>query len=352
LVTPATITELAQLTRARLIGDGSAVVSGVASLSGANSSHLCFVRSPGFASEWATSKGAAAIVSATVNAESVHDADPLGRPLLVVPDADLALIAVLTRFAPPPLEPRAPGVHPSSFVHASARIAATAHIGPGCTVMAAAVVGDHAVLVAQVHVGEAASVGASTRLEPGVRVLDRCSIGTHCILHGGVVIGADGFGYSPAPDGRGLIKVPHIGNVVIHDHVEIGANSCIDRAKFGSTIIGMGTKIDNLVQIGHGCVLGRFCILCGTSGLAGSVTLGDGVVLGGGVAVVDNVTIGSGAKIGGLSGVGTDVPANTVYMGIPAGPASEWKRTQVALRGLWKMMPQLRRLLKSTGNEL
>jgi UDP-3-O-[3-hydroxymyristoyl] glucosamine N-acyltransferase len=123
--------------------------------------------------------------------------------------------------------------------------------------------------------------------------------------------------------------------VIEHD-VEIGANSCVDRAKLGTTLVGAGTKIDNLVQIGHNCRVGRCCILCGQSGLAGSVTLGDGVVLGGRVAVSDGVSIGSGAKIGGMSGVASDVPPGQIYMGTPAGPATEWRRTYAALRRLGK----------------
>ncbi len=182
---------------------------------------------------------------------------------------------------------------------------------------------------------------AST-LHPHVSVLDRCIIGNDCVLHAGVAIGADGFGYRPSPDGRGLLKIPHIGNVVIGDHVEIGANSCVDRAKFGSTTVGNGTKIDNLVQIAHGCRVGRSCIICGQTGMAGSVIVGDGVIIGGGVGVADNVEIGSGARIAALSGVTGNVPAGQTWMGAPAAPAGEWRRTYAAMRRMGKPKGQVR----------
>ena len=343
--TPVPIHELVELTRARLIGDGSRLVDGLAALLTATQSHLCFVRSQRFVAEWIASEGGAALVAPGLDAEAVYEGDSRKRPLLVVDNIELALVAVLTRFAPVLIEVRRPGVHPSAVIHPSALIAETAHIGPCCTIGAGAAVGEGSVLVAQVHLGENAVVGAATRLEPGVRVLDRCRIGSHCIVHAGVVVGADGFGYVPGP--RGLVKVPHIGDVVVQDHVEIGANSCIDRAKFGSTVVGMGTKIDNLVQIGHGCVIGRFCILCGQSGLAGSVTMGDGVVVGGRAAIADNLTIGDGARIGGGSGVGVDVPAGASFMGSPAMEAHEFRRSYIAFKGMGKLMPRLRRLIKA-----
>jgi UDP-3-O-[3-hydroxymyristoyl] glucosamine N-acyltransferase len=197
-------------------------------------------------------------------------------------------------------------------------------------------VGEHAVLHPHVTLGAEVRVGDRTVLHPGVRVQDRCEIGDDCILHPGAVIGADGFGYHPSPDGKGLLKVPHIGTVIVGRHVEIGANACIDRAKFGATTIGEGTKIDNLVQIGHGCRVGRSCILCGHAALAGSVTLGDGVILGGKVGVADGIEIGAGAKVAAGSGITNTVPPGATYMGNPAGPAGEWRRMFAAMRRLGK----------------
>jgi UDP-3-O-[3-hydroxymyristoyl] glucosamine N-acyltransferase len=237
-------------------------------------------------------------------------------------------------------------------VDPSATVSAEALIGPGCVVGAHAAIDAGAVLIGQCWVGSEARVGQKTVLHPGVRLLDRCRVGSHCIIHANVVIGADGFGFHPSPDGRGLMKVPHVGDVVIDDHVEIGANSCIDRAKFGSTSIGAGTKIDNLVQIGHNTRIGRACIICGQAGLSGSVTVGDGVMIGGGVGIADNLTIGSGAKIGARSGVGGNIAAGESYFGYPAEPASQWRRNYSAYRALGRMLPQLRRYIKTFDNPI
>jgi UDP-3-O-[3-hydroxymyristoyl] glucosamine N-acyltransferase len=151
-----------------------------------------------------------------------------------------------------------------------------------------------------------------------------------------VSIGADGFGYRPAPDGSGLIKIPHIGNVVIGNYVEIGANSCVDKAKFNSTVLGDGCKIDNLVQIAHNCILGKSCIMAGSSGLAGSVTLGDGVIIGGSASIKDHVTIGAGATVGAGSGVIADVPPKGSVLGYPATESREMLKQWVALKRLTK----------------
>lgn len=325
--------EIARHLGATLLGDASVRIERLEVFDLAGPTCLTFVRSARFAKQWPGVKAGSALISRDLVSVAAPEgtSQPSGRSLIVVPDADLALIQVLTLFAPRSAAP-APGAHASAVVDTSARVSATAHIGPGCVVEAGAVVGEGANLIAQVYVGPGASVGANTTLHPGVRVLDRCVVGAHCVLHAGVTLGADGFGYRPDPAGRGLVKIPHIGNVVIHDYVEIGANSCVDRAKFASTTIGAGTKIDNLVQVAHNCMIGRCCVLCGGTMLAGSVTLGDGVMLGGQVGVADNVTIGAGARVGAKAGVSNDIPAGAEYMGHPAGPATEWRRTYARLR--------------------
>ena len=166
-------------------------------------------------------------------------------------------------------------------------------------------------------------------------VRERCHVGSNCILHPNSTIGADGFGFRPCPE-RGLVKVPQIGNVILGNWVEIGANSCVDRAKFSSTILGDGCKIDNLVQIGHNSILGRFCIMAGNSGLAGSVTLGDGVIIGGSASIKDHLTIGSGAIVGAGSGVAADVPAGKTVLGYPAVEARDALKQWAVLKRLAK----------------
>jgi UDP-3-O-[3-hydroxymyristoyl] glucosamine N-acyltransferase len=196
--------------------------------------------------------------------------------------------------------------------------------------------------MASVTIGAAAAVGRGTVLHPGVVMGERCRVGAGCILHGGVIIGADGFGYRPSE--RGPVKVPHIGNVEIGNAVEIGANSCIDRAKFGSTTIGDGTKIDNLVQIAHNCRIGRGCLICGVTGMAGSVTLGDGVIVGGHVGIADNLTIGDRAVIAAKSGVICNVPAGETWWGFPAAPARSAARCYAIHRDLPNLIKRVREL--------
>jgi UDP-3-O-[3-hydroxymyristoyl] glucosamine N-acyltransferase len=337
----ATITTggLAELIGARLIGPGDTPLTHLDAIDRAGPGALTFIRTAKYLSQWGQSRATAALVAQQVPLAE-HESPAPGRSLLVVPNADVAL-AKATEFFAPPAATFVRGVHPSAVIDPTATVAPTATIGPLCTVLAGAVIGDGVVMVAQVHVGAHVRIGARTVLQPQVSVMDHCEIGADCNISSGTVIGAEGFGYTPVPDpasvntgglGYRLQRLPHIGNVILEDEVEIGANSCVDRAKFGSTVIGRGTKIDNLVQIGHNCRIGRNCIICGEVGISGSVTMGDGCMLGGKAGIADNLTIGAGAKIAAYAAVAGDVPAGAEYLGMPAGPADEMRRAYVAFR--------------------
>ncbi len=325
--------EISQHLGAMVVGDRAAPVARLETFDKAGAGCLTFIREARFAKRWRDSAGACALISADIVALAAPEgaAPQPGRALIVVPDADLALVKVLVLFAPK-MPPHPPGVHPTAIVAQSARISASASIGAYCVVGEGAEVGERTVVMAHAFIGHGATIGSDTYVNPGAKVLDRCVVGNHCILHSGCVLGADGFGFRPAPDGKGLVKVPHIGNVVVHNHVEIGANSCVDRGKFASTVIGEGTKIDNLVQIAHNCTVGRSCVICGGTMLAGSSSLGDGVVLAGGVGVADGIKVGAGSRVGAHSGVNHDVPPGSEYLGFPAGPATEWRRTYAKMR--------------------
>jgi UDP-3-O-[3-hydroxymyristoyl] glucosamine N-acyltransferase len=328
---------LADALDARLAGHASARADRVVALDHTRPGALAFAREPRHTRAWFDA-GAEGLLLADVKAVTATDERtvPSGAAILIVPDVDRALSTLLASLIPPRDAPA--GTHHSAVVHPAARVDPTAYIGPGCVVERGAIIGARAVLIAQVYVGFEASVGAGALIHPGVRILDRCSVGSRCILHAGVSIGADGFGYlqNAVAQSPGEVhqRVPHAGNVVIGDCVEIGANSCVDRAKFGSTAIGEGTKIDNLVQIAHNCRIGKACILCGGVMLAGSVTIGDGVVLGGGVGVADHVSIGSKTTIAAYSGVSSDVPAGVVYAGLPALPIRDWRRQIASIHRL------------------
>ncbi|MBA4120068.1 MAG: UDP-3-O-(3-hydroxymyristoyl)glucosamine N-acyltransferase [Isosphaera sp.] len=322
--------EIAQLIGARLVGPEGVRISGFDTIEAAGPESLTFIRSEQYARAWATSRAAAAVVREGLE---VPGHDPAVRALLFVTDPDLAMITLQERTAG--AEPRPePGVHPTAIMDPSAELGQGVSVGPFCQVGAGAVIGAGAVLESRVSVGPGCRVGAQSVLHANVVVRARSVIGAGCILHPGVVIGADGFGFRPSPDGRGLVKIPHAGNVEIADSVEIGANTCIDRGRFGSTSIGEGTKIDNLVQIGHNCKIGRACVICGCAGISGSVTMGDGVVVGGGVGIADNLTIGSGAQIAARSGLMHDVPANARMAGYPAMKDREYIRLLLAAKRL------------------
>ncbi|MGH7133820.1 MAG: UDP-3-O-(3-hydroxymyristoyl)glucosamine N-acyltransferase [Phycisphaerales bacterium] len=315
---------------ARLVGRDDLVLTGVDALDDAGPTTLTFIRAVRFAKAWGASRAGAALVSEEFEAQ-VEGHDPATRALLYVPDADLALGSIIELFVPPSAA-MVPGVHPTAVIDPGASIAAGARIGPHCVVGADSSIARGCDLRAGVVIGAGVSIGEGTVLHERVIVGDRCIVGRKCTLWPGVIIGTDGFAYRPGP--TGLVKVPHHGNVAIEDHVEIGANSTIDRARFGSTRIGAGTKIDNLVQIGHNCRIGRHVVICGCAGIAGSVVIGDGVMIGGGAGVGDNLTIGAGAKLAARSAAMRDIPAGESHIGAPAMPHRQWARMEVALKRL------------------
>lgn len=323
--------ELAELVNAEVAGARDVEITHMDVLDRAGPGALSFIRSKRFARQWPTSKASAALVTRGIQID--RPAEDSGRALLIVADADLALVQVLERFAPTPT-PRPAGAHASAVVDPTAVLGAGVSIGPGCLVEAGATIGEGSVLVHNVHVGRNARIGRACTLHSNVCVLDACVLGDGCILHSCVVVGTDGFGYRPDPQGRGVVKIPHIGNVEIGAGVEIGANTCIDRAKFGSTLIGAGSKIDNLVQIGHGVRVGRGCLFAAQVGVAGSATFGDGVQMGGQVGVAEGLSIGKMARVGGQSGIMRDIPDGETWMGYPAVPMWEFLRQSPALKRL------------------
>ncbi|MEQ8844214.1 MAG: UDP-3-O-(3-hydroxymyristoyl)glucosamine N-acyltransferase [Phycisphaerales bacterium] len=332
---------LADLLGARLVGPGDIPLADIAPLDKATPGALTFIRDQRHAAGWATSNASAALVTEGVR---LDEGDTTDRAILYVDDADRALLTLLEAFAehaaPPTPEP---GIDPSAQVDPTAQVDGAA-IGPMCIVGPGATVGPGAVLVARVTLGPGVSVGAESVLHAGVVVQHGCTIGKHVTLHPGVVVGADGFGYLPGPSGP--VKIPHLGAVVIEDHAEIGANTCIDRGKLADTRIGRGTKIDNLCQIGHNGDIGANVIICGCCSIAGSVTIGDGVTIAGSVGVSDGVTIGQGSTIGARSGVINNVPAGETWLGAPAMPARDAAANYAQFRTLAKDLRSLRKRLR------
>lgn len=269
---------------------------------------------------------------------------PGQKPYIVVGNARLAMAAVLEMFDPAGA-PR-PGIDLRAVVSDSAVVASTASVGARAVVEDGARIGERAVICPGVYIGRDVVIGEDTVIFPNAVVLDRVRVGARVRIHSGAVIGSDGFGYIATANGHR--KVPQIGTVVIEDDVEIGANSCVDRAAMGETIIGRGTKIDNLVQVAHNVRIGEHCILVGCSAVAGSSVLGDRVTLAGGAGVADHVHVGEGAMIGAMSLVAGDVPAGGFYSGSPARPHAEELRAKASVR----KVPELRKALKDLEERL
>jgi UDP-3-O-[3-hydroxymyristoyl] glucosamine N-acyltransferase len=332
------IKEISQAVDGILVGSPTILISGVEEISAAQAEQLTFVGNKKYIKLWDQSRASAAVVNADLDIEPGPD-----RALVRVADADLALAQILQLFEPAPPEIEA-GLHATAVVDATAEIAADVTIGAGCYVGPRVVIGAGTILYPNVTVLDDSSIGSGTVIWSGTVVRERCRIGHSCIIHPNVTIGADGFGYRPSPDGRGLVKIPQIGTVTIGDGVEIGAGSCVDRGKFSTTVVGDGSKIDNLVQIAHNCQLGRSCVMAGQSGLAGSVTLGDGVMMGGGARVKDHTTIGSGAKLGGNATALADVEPGKTVLGTPADDFTKTLRQWAALKQLPDLIKRMKKI--------
>jgi UDP-3-O-[3-hydroxymyristoyl] glucosamine N-acyltransferase len=325
-----TITEINDILHGELIGKTDIIINGPEELRKAQKNHITFIGNGKYISQWKTSKATAAIVNANLEVEPGKN-----RAIIKVENADLAMAKVLEVF-----EPDAPvfeiDIHPTAVVHDTAKIGHNVKIGANCYIGKDVVLGDAVVLYPNVTIMDETHIGKQSTIWSGTVVRERCTIGDRCIFHNNVSIGADGFGYRPSEDGKGLVKIPQIGTVIIGNDVEIGANSCVDRGKFSATVIGDNCKIDNQVQIAHNCIMGRSCIMAGHSGLAGSVTLGDGVIIGGSASIKDHTTLHSGVTVGAGSGVVGDVPAGKTVLGYPAQESRDMLKQWVVMRKLAK----------------
>jgi UDP-3-O-[3-hydroxymyristoyl] glucosamine N-acyltransferase len=325
-----TLGELAGALQATLHGDPTAVVTGVASLDAAGPEHVSFLTDVRYHAAARVSKAAAILVP--------DDVTDLGRATLSCRAPRQALIDLLTLFYPPAHMP--PGIHPQAAVAEGARVHPTASVG------AFAVVGDGAVIEARVRVHALATVapgveiGEDCVLYEHVVVRERVRLGRRVIVHSGAVLGADGFGFVTE---QGVPrKIPQVGGVVIEDDVEIGANTTIDRAMLGDTVLRAGAKLDNLVQIGHNVEVGPNAVMAAQVGVSGSSRIGRGVVLGGQVGIADHLTVGDGARVAAQSGVGKDIPPGQTQFGYPARPALKAKRIVVAQEQLPDLIHRLR----------
>ncbi len=334
---PTTLGDLARLVGGSLDGDEGISVRGVAGLEDAGPEQLSFCALPEYRSQVATTHAAAVIVSTSFATPRGMRA---GLALIRVHNPYLAVATVVRHFYPesPPLET----VHPSAVIDPTARLAEGVSVGAGTAIGPGAAVGSNTLVGAGCVLAEGTVIGANCRLHANVTLYPGVRLGDRVILHAGVVLGADGFGYA-LQEGR-HVKIPQVGGVLIEDDVEIGANSCVDRGALGVTRVARGTKIDNLVQIGHNCDVGEDSVLCGQVGLGGSAVIGSGVMIAGQAGLKGHIRVGDGAMIAGGSGVTSSVPAGGVVAGYPHTEVSSWRRMMAALKGLPDLVRRVRRL--------
>lgn len=327
-----TLGALAEIVGGRLAGRADLAVEGIASPEHAGPGDLTLIVSAQSMARLEGSRACAAIVP--------QDADAAGRDVIHHRNPYVALSKALAAMYPP--ERVSPGVHNSAFVDDSAKLGEGVRVGPHAIVQKNAVLGDGVRVGAAAYVGRNVRVGARTVLFPHAVLYERVTIGADCIVHAGAVVGADGFGFTR--DGGRHLKIPQVGGVVVGDDVEIGANTCIDAGTMEPTRIGSGTKIDNLVQVGHNCHIGERVILCGGVCIAGSARVEDDVTLAGQVGVAGHISVGRGATAAAGSGIISDVEAGAVVAGFPQLPKEEWRRTRAALRRLPDLLHELREL--------
>lgn len=329
-MTSFTIEKINEVIKGTLMGNTTHLITGAEQINLAGQNHITFIGSKKYASLWTDSKASAALIDENL------DIDPGENKVLIkVKNVDLAIAHLLELFTPasPVFDI---DIHPSAVIHISASVGTGCKIGAGCYIGANVKIEDHVILYPNVTIFDDSTIGRNTIIWSGTVIRERCKIGAFCIFHTNVSIGGDGFGYRPGADGKSIVKIPQIGTVIIGNEVEIGSGTCIDRGKFSATTIGDGTKIDNLVQIGHNCQVGRMCLIAGSCGISGSVTIGDGTVIAGQVGIKDHVTIGKKVTIGGKSGVMNDIPDGETFLGFPAVNYKETLKQWAILRRLAK----------------
>lgn len=336
-----TLQELASRVGGRVVGDGGVAIVRVATIEEAGGDALTFATTPAYLTA-ALASGAGAVL-----VEAPLAPDAAGKPLLVVENARHALAQLLAAMKPG--RPQGPFRHPTATVEPDAALAADVYVGARAYVGNRTTIGRGGVVSAGAYVGDEVIVGESVWIHPHAIVMSGTRIGDRVVLHSGCVIGSDGFGWAFL-DGR-TERIPQVGNVVLDDDVEIGANTCVDRAQTGSTRIGAGTKVDNLVQIGHNCRIGKDCVIAALTGLAGSTILGDNVKVAGQVGFKGHVTVGSGVTIAGQSGVWRDVADGMTVSGNPAHDHRDELRQEVMIRKLPKLFDRVEALERSRADE-
>lgn len=336
--------DVAALINARIDGDASLTVSGFGPIESAPAGSVTFLANPKYTSYIYTTQASAVLVANTFVADK-----PLSVTLLRVADPYSALAELMT--AVRGMEQHLPtGMEAPCRVPAGFELPENAYIGAFAYVADGVQLDEGVKVFPGAYLGSGVSVGRDTVIRPGVKVYEGCRIGARCIIHSGAVIGADGFGFAPTPSGQ-YEKIPQLGNVVIDDDVEIGANTTVDRATFGSTHIGRGTKLDNLIQIAHNVRIGTDNVLASQVGVAGSTKVGNNNMIGGQVGVAGHISIGDHNEIGAQSGIPNTVGSGNRLMGYPAIDSRQWAKNLVYVKKIPAIMDRLEKLSKQIDNK-
>ena len=326
-----------------VVGDKNVKVRTVCSIEGGTEGGLTYFANPKYEKFVYTTAASVILV-----AKSFEPKEKVRATLVRVDDVNAAVLQLLAAYDA--ARPRKSGISHLCSISEKASVGENCYVGDFAVIEAGAKVGDNVQIYPQCYIGDNVQIGEGTKIYAGVKIYEGCRIGSNCIIHAGAVIGADGFGFAPNAAG-GFDKIPQLGNVIIEDDVEIGANTCIDRAKTDSTIIRHGVKLDNLIQIGHNVEVGANTVSSAQTGIAGTSKIGSNCFLAGQVGIADHVTIGNGVKIGSKSGLDKDVPDNEVRMGYPALPGIKFHRANAVFRNLPELIQRVNDLEKAIKKE-
>ncbi len=331
---------IAGLLDGKVEGDPETKLNTVARIEEGHPGALSFLSNPKYEPYLYTTAASAVLVRS-----DFKPAKEISTTLIRVEDPYQALAKLLAFYEQ--ARPARKGIHHTAVIDEKASVGANVFIGACAVISEKAVIGDGCSLHPQVYIGENVKIGKNCTLHPGVKVYRDCVIGNDCTIHAGAVIGADGFGFAPVSDSD-FMKIPQIGNVILEDNVEIGSNTCVDRATMGSTIIRKGVKLDNLIQVGHNCEIGENTVIAAQSGLAGSSRVGRNCMFGGQVGLAGHLSIADGVKIGAQSGIMSTISeANATYLGYPATDSKQFLKTTVYLRKLPELSNRLDALAKT-----
>ncbi|AZI23362.1 UDP-3-O-(3-hydroxymyristoyl)glucosamine N-acyltransferase [Chryseobacterium taklimakanense] len=327
-----TASQIAGFINGKIIGDENALITGVSPIEKGEEGHMSFVAQDKFADYISTSKCSVLIVS-----EKLLTKDSYNPTIIAVEDAYLSFQVLMNLYAE--MQGRKSGIESNTQIHETAALGEEIYVGAFTYISEKVKIGAGSQIYPQVFIGKNVKIGKNCKIFSGVRIYDYCVIGDNCIVHSNTVVGSDGFGFQPSQDGYS--KIPQLGNVVIEDDVEIGANCTIDRGTIGSTVIGKGTKIDNLIQIAHNVMIGQHNVIAAQAGIAGSATIGDWNQIGGQVGIVGHIKIGNQVKIQAQSGVNSSVNDGEILYGSPAISAGDFRRNYVHFRNFSEIVKRI-----------